>query len=392
MYRYAIYQRDSNYQGQILLGTWDEQGNPIELTLPHMSHLYYVDELHNDELGTNYKTLTGKNLTRIDFQNSSLRFKWIEDHPATKIYDCLDPVTEFLHERFWEVNEDPEFQRFPLKIYMYDIETGNVKKGIKFFLMFLFVGVFFLGILLAILIMNIINYKSLDSEIMSNHVEINTYEDSDSGTMYSPTYYYNIRGKEYKCSSQGSSSIMPSTKNRKVYFDSKNPSRCMTDYSRGNNKWILLFLLLPIVFISVAVYNIIKVNKRIKLINELNTTGKLVKNLPYRLENTGMSVNGVQIQRPVVDYTLPSGTTITLQGDPRHDKKVADKDGMVDLIIDEANPNNYFIDFEINRLSGNLPTDYYTNDQIFQNNGNNNFMNQQDNQKYINNNINNQNN
>lgn len=275
---------------------------------------------------------------------------------------------------------------------MYDIDTSNVKKGIKFFLMFLLVGIFFLGILLAILIMNIINYKSLDSEIMSNHVEINTYKDSDGDTMYSPIYYYNIRGKEYKCSSQGGSSIMPSTKNRKVYFDSKNPTRCMTDYSRGNNKWILLFLLLPIVFIGTAVCNIIKVNKRIKLINDLNTTGKLVKNLPYRLENTGMSVNGIQIQKPVVDYTLPSGTTITLQGDPRHDKKVADKDGMVDLIIDEANPNNYFIDFEINRLSGNLPTDYYTNDQIFQNNGNNNFMNQQDNQQYINNNINNQNN
>ena len=240
--------------------------------------------------------------------------------------------------------------------------------------------------------MNIINYKSLDSEIVPNHIEINTYKDSDGDTMYSPIYYYNIRGKEYKCSSQGGSSIMPSTKNRKVYFDSKNPTRCMTDYSRGNNKWILLFLLLPIVFIGTAVYNIIKVNKRIKLINNLNTTGKLVKNLPYRLENTGMSVNGIQIQRPVVDYTLPSGTTINLQGDPRHDKKVADKDGMVDLVIDEANPNNYFIDFEINRLSGNLPTDYYTNNQTFQNNGNNNFMNQQDNQQYINNNINNQNN
>lgn len=275
---------------------------------------------------------------------------------------------------------------------MYDIDTSNVKKGIKFFLMFLLAGVFLLGILLAILIMNIINYKSLDSEIMPNHIEINTYKNSDGDTMYSPIYYYNIRGKEYKCSSQGGSSIMPSTKNRKVYFDSKNPTRCMTDYSRGNNKWILLFLLLPIVFIGTAVYNIIKVNKRIKLINNLNTTGKLVKNLPYRLENTGMSFNGIQIQKPVVDYTLPSGTTINLQGDPRHDKKVADKDGMVDLVIDEANPNNYFIDFEINRLSGNLPTDYYTNNQTFQNNGNNNFMNQQDNQQYINNNINNQNN
>lgn len=265
---------------------------------------------------------------------------------------------------------------------MYDIDTINVKKGIKFFLMFLFAGVFLLGILLAILIMNIINYKSLDSEIVPNHIEINTYKDSDGDTMYSPTYYYNIRGKEYKCSSQGGSSIMPSTKNRKVYFDSKNPTRCMTDYSRGNNKWILLFLLLPIVFIGTAVYNIIKVNKRIKLINNLNTTGKLVKNLPYRLENTGMSFNGIQIQKPVVDYTLPSGTTITLQGDPRHDKKVADKDGMVDLVIDEANPNNYFIDFEINRLSGNLPTDYYTNNQVFQNNGNNNFMNQQNTNTY----------
>lgn len=275
---------------------------------------------------------------------------------------------------------------------MYDIDTSNVKKGINFFLMFLFAGVFLLGILLAILIMNIINYKSLDSEIVPNHIEINTYKDSDGDTMYSPIYYYNIRGKEYKCSSQGGSSIMPSTNNRKVYFDSKNPTRCMTDYSRGNNKWILLFLLLPIVFIGTAVYNIIKVNKRIKLINNLNTTGKLVKNLPYRLENTGMSFNGIQIQKPVVDYTLPSGTTINLQGDPRHDKKVADKDGMVDLVIDEANPNNYFIDFEINRLSGNLPTDYYTNNQTFQNNGNNNFMNQQDNQQYINNNINNQNN
>ena len=31
---------------------------------------------------------------------------------------------------------------------------------------------------------------------------------------------------------------------------------------------------------------------------------------------------------------------------------------MVDLVIDENNPKNYFIDFEINRLSGNLPSDY----------------------------------
>ena len=57
------------------------------------------------------------------------------------------------------------------------------------------------------------------------------------------------------------------------------------------------------------------------------------------------------------------------------DRKVADADGMVDLIIDENDPNNYFIDFEINRLTGNLPTDYYkptTNEQQNNNQANQN--------------------
>ena len=46
-------------------------------------------------------------------------------------------------------------------------------------------------------------------------------------------------------------------------------------------------------------------------------------------------------------------------GDARYDRKTFDSDGMVDLLIDENNPENYFIDFEINRINGNLPQDYY---------------------------------
>ena len=45
---------------------------------------------------------------------------------------------------------------------------------------------------------------------------------------------------------------------------------------------------------------------------------------------------------------------------------------MVDLVIDESNPSNYFIDFEINRLSGNQSTDYYN--QPIQNALNNNMF------------------
>lgn len=185
--------------------------------------------------------------------------------------------------------------------------------------------------------------------------------------MYSPIYYYEVNGQNYSCGSNASSSNNPGTQNKNVYYDSKNPSNCMTEYSKSGNYIILVFLLLPIMFIIVAVTNIKKVNKRIKEILELNQKGKLIKNLPHRLENTGMSVNNVPIQRPVVDYTLPTGTTITLYGDARHDKKHFDADGLVDLLIDESNPDNYYIDFEINRLSGNLPQDYYQQPMLNQN-------------------------
>jgi len=109
--------------------------------------------------------------------------------------------------------------------------------------------------------------------------------------------------------------------------------------------------------------NIKNINKKIKIINELNKKGKLVKNLPYRLENTGMTLNNRRIKRLVVDYKLSTGTVITLYGDARHDRKHYDEDGMVDLLIDESNPENFYIDFEINRLTGNLSQDYYQQNQ-----------------------------
>lgn len=242
---------------------------------------------------------------------------------------------------------------------MYDIKLDNVKKGKKFFFIFFISGVAIAVIMIGILIGSTMNLNSLDATTMSTSVKINQHIDSDGNTMYSPVYHYNVNGEEYSCSSNSSSSIRPSESNALVYYDSKKPSRCMTSYSKSSNKMLLIFLILPVIFIALGVVNINKVNKRIKIIKELNTKGKLVKNLPYRLENSNLKVNGVPIQLPVVDYILPSGVTITLRGDPRHDNKLADVDGMVDLVIDENNPENYFIDFEINRLTGNLQSDYY---------------------------------
>lgn len=241
---------------------------------------------------------------------------------------------------------------------MYDINVKNVVKGRRFFYIFFLIGVIFTILMWRVYVSNTIMPKSSDSSVTSTHVEVRTYKSDDGTTMYSPVYLYKVDGESYVCPSYFSSSRNPGNSNKTVYYDPDNPANCVVEYSTSDNK-ILLFMVIPIFSIVIAVVNIMKANKRIKEILKLNQTGKLIKNLPYRLEDTGTAINGVEIQRPVVEYVLPSGVNVTLYGDARYDRKTFDSDGMVDLLIDENNPENYFIDFEINRINGNLPQDYY---------------------------------
>ncbi|MEG1142776.1 MAG: hypothetical protein RSE41_10120 [Clostridia bacterium] len=256
---------------------------------------------------------------------------------------------------------------------MYDINTKNVKKGKNPYFIFLVAGLLFFVIVSRILVSNHLKLKSLASNILSTRIEINSHYNDEGVLLYSPIYHYTVNGANYACSSNTSSNVNPGTANKIVYYDSKNPSNCMTEYSKSSDVVLLVFMIMPVILIVIAVVNMRKISKRVRLINDLNQKGKLIKNLQYRLENTNISVNNAQIQRIVVDYTLPSGSNITLCGDPRHDRRLSDTDGMVDLVIDENNPDNYFIDFEINRINGNLPTDYYNSNVNINSNNSNQF-------------------
>lgn len=132
-----------------------------------------------------------------------------------------------------------------------------------------------------------------------------------------------------------------------MYYDSKNPSNCVTDYTVKPKGYMYLLCLFPLIFIFVGLFQIIKVNKKIKDMKYLATHGTLIKNIPYTMEKTNISMNGRNLLAIAVDYTLPSGSIIHLVGDPRYDRKFADNDGLVDLLIDPSNPDNYYIDFNI---------------------------------------------
>ncbi len=118
---------------------------------------------------------------------------------------------------------------------------------------------------------------------MSTRVEIKDKLDDNGTTLYSPVYYYEVNGKEYSCSSKTYNSIKPSSENKKVKYDSNNPSNCVSAYFITGIK-LLNILLVPLSFIIFTIIEITIINKRVKKIETLNTYGKLIKKLSYRIE------------------------------------------------------------------------------------------------------------
>ncbi len=232
---------------------------------------------------------------------------------------------------------------------MFDINLKNVKKGKGFYLIFLIVGSIVALICLLIFINTIKTKNSFNSSVEAYEVDDNCDYDDDDDWICHPIYYYRVGNAKYVCKSKTGSSFVNSN-DRTVYYDKRNPAKCMTQFESSTNYFILIGVALGGIFIAVAVVGMLKVSKRIKIIKALNTTGTLIKNVPYSLKETGMVVNNVAIMKPVCDFNLPNGVPVHLEGDGRHDRKYNDADGRVDVLIDMNDLNNYFIDFEINAI------------------------------------------
>lgn len=105
-------------------------------------------------------------------------------------------------------------------------------------------------------------------------------------------------------------------------------------------------------FMWIGISGAQKVDEKNKRYDILERSGSLVKGLPYHMVSTGASINDCPVMAIAVDFQLESGSVVKLISDGRFDRKHADKDGLVDVLIDPNDPNNYFIDFEINEYDG----------------------------------------
>ena len=77
--------------------------------------------------------------------------------------------------------------------------------------------------------------SEFDSQIEAYKIDANETYDSDSGYMYYPIYYFKVNEKEYECKAKSGSSTYPKEKKNKVYYDSKNPKKCKTEYEKSSS-------------------------------------------------------------------------------------------------------------------------------------------------------------
>ena len=101
------------------LFTWDEDGVRMDTDIPYEPYFYHETGSPNYDAISLYGTKLRKVYGRSDLD----RRKRIEDLNDHKIYENISPYQQFLIDRFWQVNENTDFNKFPLKIWFFDIET-----------------------------------------------------------------------------------------------------------------------------------------------------------------------------------------------------------------------------------------------------------------------------
>ena len=117
MYRSASY---NPFNESILLRTWSEEGTRIDTEMPFRPYLFLEKEDAKDGVSI-FKT----NLLKKQFRNSIDRRKFVDSTSNKRIFHNLAPEQQFLIEMYKEHNNKPEFSKFPLKVFLLDIEVDT---------------------------------------------------------------------------------------------------------------------------------------------------------------------------------------------------------------------------------------------------------------------------
>ena len=143
-----------------------------------------------------------------------------------------------------------------------DKNKDNKNNILTFLIVVLIFGI--IGIYLTFFYSNTSKY---DSKIKAYQIDENEKWDSD-GSMYYPIYYFKVKGKEYQCKSKSGSNRAPNKNKNIVYYDSKNPENCLTEFEKSSSKLIGIISL--VISVLVVIFTLKKPSKHIQN-SEINT-------------------------------------------------------------------------------------------------------------------------
>lgn len=234
---------------------------------------------------------------------------------------------------------------------MYNIDYSNIKKEKSFFNVFLFAGIWFFLLIILFIFLFAHHEKAYTKSVPSTKTEIITYTNDNGDKMYSRAYEYNVDGESYVCRSNMKTSKKPDTNSTDIYYKEDDPSNC---YIKEQLSVLLLIpffilLLISIIFATIGLVGVKKYNKKIKIIKYLSSNGKLIKGIPYTAIESNVTINNKTLKKIKITYTTKTGETRVLYSEPIYNKYVPEE-GLADLLIDEENPQNYFIDLNIEQL------------------------------------------
>lgn len=225
---------------------------------------------------------------------------------------------------------------------MYSIDNILKTNKLMYKIIFIFSLVFILFFSI-IGLKDIINVSSTyNRKVKSN---ISEYIPTDNN-MYKKVYYFDADNRQFSCLD----SVVINNKNNQIdkktiYYNFEDPNVCTTNIIKKTNLIVYIFIILLCIPLLIGLIGMIKINKKLNKIKMLSKCGKLVKNLQYEVVEIKKK-NGNILYKAKTKYKFKNQVLI-LYSESIYDKKLFKEYPTIDLLINENDVNDYYLDFNI---------------------------------------------
>lgn len=228
---------------------------------------------------------------------------------------------------------------------VFDIDVKKYKSSYISGILWIIIGLVLFFFIASNSIPTFISKGKLDGEAFTENITwSNKKIDFLNIEFYSAEYRYKVNNKEYICTSNYYGDMQKA--DPKVYYDSTDPSNCLTSFDVEVSTIIAFILVVPGACIVSGIFIVLRKLNKNKRIIHLGKYGTLIKRVPYQIYTTNKKVDGQVIKYFVVKYTFKNGPTKLFKSD-FFVNPTCDNYGLCDLLVDEKNLDNFIIDFEI---------------------------------------------